>query len=46
MPPKKTITITVDSEIADELHGSLVDWVIDFYGEEASKIDVGDPKDV
>lgn len=42
MPSKKTLKIIVDSGIAEELKMQLDEWVSDFYGEEAQKIQIGE----
>lgn len=45
MPLKKKIVITVDAEIAVEVKMAAVDWVSDFWAEEASRIEVGEIED-
>ena len=45
MPTKKRITINVDSEIADEFHLQIKNFVDDFYGDEKEKIIVGELED-
>lgn len=42
---KKTITLKVPEEYAEEFHGALNDWIENFYGEEKDKVEVGEIQD-
>ena len=44
-PETKTITITVNAEIALEFREQLENFVEDFYGTEKDKIDIGEVQD-
>lgn len=42
---KKKFMISVDAEIAEEIHEQVSNYISDFYGEEAKKIEVGELED-
>lgn len=45
LTPKKRICVTVAEEISEEFLMQLKDWVSDFYGEESTKVEIGELED-